>query len=393
MPKNGNDNSSDVVKQFSLTNVDNPHASDVNFTNTTIAFNIEENRRRRAELAKDVSELINFSKFFQQSYTNAYDTGDANDFPLVRKSVDRKNRMSKNAKLMPTKLSKSSSCITKYVRGIAGKVSQTKLNNAAGASVYNNNNAVVTLAEQSHQGGDLPPVFDQEKLNEYCVGIVQEYFKKSKSTDVSVHNIKTKTKSTELVRQSGFNESKIVERVTHRTRNESNKYASVSARYLSKCSNRKDDEQPAKTVRNSWISARSIAILENANRNGAEVKKHNCVAQETKNGRALGSAKKKVQMKRNRSLENFHRFHPSIDLIASATIFPRRNVKVRDEDAVASDSCDSIAGTEDANSFQDHAAGVEAQSEVADLVDPTESNIEPQNSLVIRDENECAGAK
>lgn len=388
MPKNEAGNCS-IVKQFSSMSVDDRHpASDVSFTNTTIAFNIEENRRRRAELANDVSELINISKFFQQSYANGYDVDETSNFSLVRKSLTKKNKIPANGKSMATKSSKSSSCVAANAGRIAGQVSHTKLNNVAGVFGINNiNNAVVTQVEQLHQNSALPPVFDPHKLNEYCFDIVEEYFKKSKSSDASDRNIKSKPKLAECVQQSTANEPKVGP-ATQQTKNESNKYASVSARYLNKCPNRKVDEQPVKTVRNSWISARSIAILENANRNGVEVKKHNCVAQETKNARTLGSAKKKVQKQCNRPAESFRRVYPDIDLIPSATIFPRRAVKLRDDDPgelatgrELNDLCDPTDDLEEIKSPQNLNVDVQTQPEVAALApDATELNNRVQSA-------------
>lgn len=378
MPKNEAGNCS-IVKQFSSLSVDDRHpASDVSFTNTTIAFNIEENRRRRAELANDVTELINISKFFQQSYANGYDVDDTSNFSLVRKSLSKKNKIPANGKSMATKSSKSSSCVAVNAGRIAGQVSHTKLNNAAGVFENNNhNNAVVTQVENSA----LPPVFDPHKLNEYCFDIVEEYFKKSKSSDASDRNIKSKPKSTECVQPSKGVPT------AQQTKNESNKYASVSARYLNKCPNRKVDEQPVKT----WISARSIAILENANRNGAEVKKHNCVAQETKNTRTLGSAKKKVQKQCNRPAESFHRVHPDIDLIPSATIFPRRAIKLRNDEHVelvtgreSNDLCDSTEDLEEIKSPQNH--NVVARMPPEAVTEATEPNNTEQSASVLGEE-------
>lgn len=407
MPKNENGNCG-IVKQISLTSiVDDPRVSDVNFTNTTIAFNIEENRRRRAELANDVSELINISKFFQQSYANGYDAGVDDGFSSVvrPKSVEKKSKIRSNSKSMEAKVKKSSSCITANARGIAGKVPHTKLNNAAGAIKMNNNNAVVTQAptEQSYQCGVLPPVFDldHEKLNEYCLDIVEEYFKKNKSTDLSDHNIKPKIKSIECTQQNATSKESKVGPVQQQTKIESNKYASVSARYMNKCTNRKADAQPPqKTVRNSWISARSIAILENANRNGAEVKKHNCIGQETKNARSLGLPKKKVQTQtHNRSLENFHRCHPGIELIPSASVFPRRAVKVCDDEPSAqSVTCRGLSNSytsytvneEDANSARNLDVDFRQQSEITVV---TKANNENQSVAVIEEAIKCDDAK
>lgn len=393
MPKNENGNCS-VVKRFGSTSDDDPHAGDVCFTNTTIAFSIEENRRRRAELADDVSELINISKCFQRYYAGGYEAaGDASDFPMVRKSLNKKNKIPANGKSMATKPNKMSSCVTANGRGIAGKLTHTKLNNAAGAIKNNNNNAVVMQAEQLHPSDDLPPVFDPEKLNEYCIDLVEEYFKKSHTTDAaSDHNIKSKTLSTECMRRP--TESK-AESMTQQTKIESNKYASVSARYLNKCStNRRAEEQPTKTMRNSWISARSIAILENANRKGAEVKRHNCIVQETKNVRALGSAKKKLQTQNNRSTENFHRTHPGIDLIPSATIFPRRAIKVHNScpadtgtSREMNGSYDSIVDMEEMSSSRSHDVDARPRSGDAVAAEPTELNNRAHNSLVINAES------
>lgn len=344
MPKNGIDNCGSV-KQFSATADASAlpldgNRNDVSFTNTTIAFNIEENRRRRAELANDVSELINISKYFQQSYANGYDVGDTSSFSAAQKSLDKKTKISANGKSIVRKSNKSSSCIAANRRENAGKTAYTIVNNAPGG-IEIKNVIVGTQPAISHQSGDLPPIFDDEKLNEYCFDIVEGFFKKNKSADVSERNIKPKAKSTECVRHSvTLNGAKNESSMTQSTKHGTNKYASVSARYLNKCSNRKADEQPTKSVRNSWISARSKAILENVNRNGIEVKKHNCVAREMKNATASRSTPKKVQTQsNNRMLDDFRRIHPGIDLISSGSIFPRRAVKVSGQ---LSDSCSSI---------------------------------------------------
>lgn len=349
-----------VMKDFDVVNGVNglPCTSDVNFINTTIAFDIEENRRRRAELANDVNELINISKFFQQSYANVYVgvDGDGHGCPTIRKTHEKKN---KNP--MATKLGKSASCITANARGRDGKVSHTKLNNAAGATKGNKPSAAVTHA--------MPPVFDfdHDKLNEYCLDIVEEYFKKNQTTDVSDNNIQAKGKYVECVRRNATNGSK-VESAQRQSKIECNKYASVSARYMNKSTNRKPGKESSTSVRNSWISARSVAILENVNRTGTEVKKHNCVAQEAKNQSTLGLSRKKFATQRNRSLENFQRCHPEINLIPSATVFPRRTVKVCNDDppvdAMPSpSSCDSIAADEEAiNNPQTLDDGAQQQS-------------------------------
>lgn len=280
----------------------------VTFEETNIAFDIQENRRRRAELAKDVNDLINISKFFQQHYADDFVTG--NDF--ANKKNDRKSNANASTK------HKNWSCVTSKISGKNERHNLTKR-----VAVLTETDAIcqqTTTADSNdllEANTALPPVFDVDQLDEYCEYIVDDFFNAKKANNKTNDNVK-------LEKHENLDHTK------SKLSLKNSKYASVSARYLDQVPKKPCEKLPHKslTARSRLFSAKSKSILEEVNRKGIKIKKHSCINHETEAVPNRKVIKKKLSARSNQSLENFQKSHPNIDLVPGSSLFPKRIIKI-----------------------------------------------------------------
>lgn len=290
---------------------------------TNFEFDIEANRRRRAELANDVSELINISKFFLQHYSS--------DSPeeLVPKLVQ-------NAKKVPiiTKHEKNEANTSKARGRCSSRNVHAKKNAVVKATVTHVkrkqmriNNGTVNKVRAN--GDDVPPLFDKIKLHEYCVDIVDRFFhgpptNESETSESSKEQRAVKkSQSIEKSVQTTNSGNNIDNTKTKRV----SKYAFVPSRYMNNTPQKITNELPMKQNNepSRLVSAKSREILEEVARKGTIIKRHSCLLHRDSRVeyREHGSPQKEV----NRSQIRFRDMHPSIELVPSNAIFPKRILK------------------------------------------------------------------
>lgn len=235
------------------------------FENTNFVFDIEANRRRRAELAHDVSELISISKFFQQHYAE-----DNKFAPIAEKE--------KGKIVSKTEKNRSNASRVRERGNKSGRNCQaSKLTVANATEVHSKHKQTPSDSDtcllQSDIENNLPPLFDKMKLHEYCVDVVDRFFHGTvPAASVSKSSLQSKT-SSEKIKSSARSESGAVKM----TKNP--KYASVSARYMRvtpKVIN--DNPKRSKTALGTLVSTNSRKILEKIALKGVEIKKHSCLS-------------------------------------------------------------------------------------------------------------------
>lgn len=315
---------------------DNPNNVDksaINVESTNFEFDIGANRRRRAEIANDVTELLNISKFFLQHYSsdNAEETWTKLTSSDLKPPQNAKNAQNNAQKQRPKQKRPATGYSKRQTVAIVTPTcdtcKQTLENSVNGTHTHDNNKA-------------LPPLDDQNKLHAYCVDAVEEFFERAMSSGRSVPG-----KSGRHISYSG---DKLMQRMKQ-VNNQNNtvnilknpRYAAISPRYLStpqlKRTIAANEQRHRLFPPNSLVTARSRQILANIVRKGIAIKKHSCLASKD-DGKAASprltapqNNKKKNVVIRAPSAERpskpFSEMHPNIELVASNSIFPKRVLK------------------------------------------------------------------
>lgn len=293
---------------------------------TNFEFDIEANRRRRAELANDVTELISISKFFLQHYSS--------DSPEDLPPLPRKT---KNP--IATKREKNESNVNKARGRSISRNAQTKRSPVvaiATPSHVKRKQTRMNNGRVNHMRGnddDVPPLFDKIKLHEYCVDIVDRFFHGPPPNDSEISE-SPKTAPPPPTAAT-IKRSQSVEKSAHATVINTNeivlskprknsKYASVPSRYLNQTPQKSINENLSNrnSSQHRLVSAKSREILEEVARKGTEIKRHSCLMhkKETK-------VSHHEQQDVNRSQIRFRDVHPNLELVPSNAIFPKRILK------------------------------------------------------------------
>lgn len=305
---------------------------DVDSLQTThFEFDIEENRRRRAELANDVTELISISKFFLQHYSS-----DSPDLPPVPRNLKDPiiTKREKNAvnvdkargkcsgRIAPTKKSPVTNATPTHV-----KRKQMRINNGRAYRMRGNDD-------------DVPPLFDKIKLHEYCVDIVDRFFHGPPVNDIE----ESETPKEKPMRQGQLAE-KSIQTTNNRNGNANghanlnanrnsieiilskprkNKYATVPSRYMNQTPPKSIAETPTNRNPSPYrlVSAKSREILQQVARKGTEIRRHSCLTY-NRDTNIFHREHQDV----NRSQLRFRDIHPTIELVPSNSIFPKRILK------------------------------------------------------------------
>lgn len=283
------------------------------FENTNFVFDIEANRRRRAELANDVTELISISKFFQQHYAS-----DDNFMSTTPKSSKKKIEL------------KSEKNRVNATTAHQNKGSQKSKQMVANATLTHPKHKQMpvnsdTWIMQPDIDTNLPPIFDKLKLHEYCVDAVDRFFHgaiapANQSDQVAIE------KAVQVVPNS--NEK------TKMTKNA--KYASISARYMHVTPRQVKIDIPkrANSAYGTLVSAKSREILHKAAVSGVEFKKHSCLSIHSDGEPKMS----KTKTKRIQKAQSFQELHPNIELISSNSIVPKRVYKLSKPEQTVSTS-------------------------------------------------------
>lgn len=336
---------------------------------TNFEFDIEANRRRRAELANDVSELINISKFFLQHYSSDAPEDEApkilqnNKVPIITK---REKNEANNHKARER-------CNSRNVQAKKNAVAKATPTHVKRKQMRINNGTVRKLRGNDD---DVPPLFDKIKLHQYCVDVVDRFFH-GPPTNESEESESPKEEKQAVKKSQSFEKSVQTTNSGNdigavKTKRNS-KYASVPSRYMNQTPQRSTNQMS--TERNCspfrLVSAKSREILEEVARKGTEIKRHSCLTHnrdKSIENRECGSPHKEV----NRSQIRFRDIHPSIELVPSNTIFPKRILKQ------SSDSIEPSSADKKSNGHENPNNQIEIQSSVESAAkcngnDPTES--------------------
>lgn len=314
------------------------------FQSTNFEFDIEANRRRRAELANDVTELINISKFFLEHYSSD-PVGDLPSLPPTTiaknptKSITKREKNEANVSKLRGRLCSNAptkKCLVTNVTPPHVKRKQTRMNNRT------------THRTMCRNDDDVPPLFDKVKLHEYCVDIVDRFFHgpppngsdfsespKEKPTPKKYPSIERTEKSVQTTTNAhSANETGIVMGTgTGATKPKKNpKYALVSSRYLSPAPKKFTNETLVKRNASPFrlVSAKSQEILNEVARKGTEIKRHSCLIHKKAKSveyRDFSASQPDVCGSHLR----FQDIHPSIELVPSNSIFPKRILKLTAE--------------------------------------------------------------
>lgn len=300
---------------------------------TNFEFDIEANRRRRAELANDVTELISISKFFLQHYSS--DSPD--DLPPLPRKI-------KHPAI--TKREKNQSNVNKARGKSVGRSAQTKRSTIVAIATPTHVKRKQTRINNGRVGNDddVPPLFDKIKLHEYCVDIVDRFFHGPPPNDSEIsESPKNAPPPPPPPQAATVKKSQSIEKPFHSTTNHSNeiilskprknsKYASVPSRYMNQTP-QKSINEPLLSKNNSQyrlVSAKSREILEEVARKGTEIKRHSCLIHKREKS-ILNPEYGSTQQDCNRSQIRFRDVHPTIELVPSNAIFPKRILKQSNE--------------------------------------------------------------
>lgn len=316
---------------------------------TNFEFDIEANRRRRAQLANDVTELISISKFFLQHYSS--DSLEYLPPPTVEKpkttiiSKREKNETNVNkarGRLCSNSLAKKATVANVTPTHVKRK--QTRMNNK-------------TVHKTRANDDDVPPLFDKIKLHQYCVDIVDRFFhgpplndsdvsESSKSkVVVTVKKVPLLEKSVQTTNSSAGNEMGAVKP------KRSSKYASVSSRYMNQTPKKSMNDLPMQQngPPPRLMSAKSLKILNNVARKGIEINRHSCLIH--KKQKHVEYREHLLNYDAKKSLIRFRDIHPNIELVPSTSIFPKRILKQSGE--TKDPSLNSKKSDDENNEFKD----------------------------------------
>lgn len=303
-------------------------SSALNVETTNFEFDIEANRRRRAEIASDVDELLSISKFFLQHYSS--DAADKTWSRLTNSASGRRSAkdfdgFARNAVRPRAKSSGAVSARRQPVAIVTPPCGTCKQTAAHGLG--------------SCQAGDvhsapLPPLGEHGKLHDYCVSVVDEFFQRP----MTGRSVPAKG-GKQLIGEKWVQRMNQVKSQYNAAQVQRNpRYASTPARYLAQRAATATAQRTRLFPPNSLVSQKSRQILEKIVRKGVEIKKHSCLTPDP-----AGPAKKaKGERIRSASAErptrSFKQMHPNIELVASHSVFPRRVLK-------QSSSCSALNGT------------------------------------------------
>lgn len=280
------------------------------FEATNFQFDIEENRRRRAELANDVTELISISKFFLKHYSS--DAG--NDLPTPKPIITKNEKNAANMSKAQARLTNHNS--KKAVANATAtpvKRKQTRINNVRGRQPRTNID-------------DIPPLFDKIKLHEYCVDIVDRFFHGPPPID-SERSIAPKRN--ENIKEAV--EKSVQTNPCEAVKKAKSKYATVASRYMNQTRPKSTNETANRRNASPYklVSAKSLEILEEVARKGTEIKRHSCLTHpNAKERHSIERRDFKLTHQDNGSIGlKFRDIHPSIELVPSNSIFPKRVLK------------------------------------------------------------------
>lgn len=296
---------------------------------TNFEFDIEANRRRRAELSNDVTELLSISKFFLQQYGSTNPSENLQPMTKPTKDTTITKREKNEANVIKVR-GRSSSRIAQTKEVPVANVTPTLVKRK---QMRMNNERVY---KQCVNDDDVPPLFDKIKLHQYCVDIVDRFFhgplsNHSETTESVKYALPTSTTrrrpSTEKSMLTMANAS--ANQLLFSKPKKSTKYASVTSRYMSPSPQKtiNDNSGPKHETQNRLVSAKSREILEEIERKGAEIKRHSCLINKKERDIPYRELNHSTQLDRSRSQLRFSDIHPTIELVPSNSIFPKRILK------------------------------------------------------------------
>lgn len=292
------------------------------FQNTNFEFDIEANRRRRAEIANDVNELINISKFFLQNYSEHSPRKIPTNIPITKPITKCEKNSSNEKKVRIQTMRNGRLC-----------------NQIKKASVANVTPTIVKRKQKSYgmtptkynvdEYDDMPPLFDKIKLHEYCVEIVDRFFHGTPNNE-SETNGKPTTERNEPSRATAKGMGQKHVQMSKKSNGNSvrmkinPKYASISSRYMNESPQRMTIGSSPKTPPITLVSAKSREILEKKARTGVEVKKHSCLLHQKEDTGSKQQTKRNININSSPPMVTFSQIHPNIELVPSNSMFPKR---------------------------------------------------------------------
>lgn len=348
---------------------------------TNFEFDIEANRRRRAELANDVTELISISKFFLQHYSSADDLPAMPINPLITKrekneaNVNRARGRS-NGRTVQTKKSPVANATPAHV-----KRKHTRINNGRVARTRDTNN-------------DVPPLFDKIKLHEYCVDVVDRFFHGPPPNDSEISD-SPKNGPTTTVKKTASTEKSI--QITNNANGNEivlskpkkvSKYATIPSRYMNQTPQKSINSTNKNASPYRLVSAKSREILEEVARKGTEIKRHSCLIHKKETTAAYRDTNQ-YYTRHNRSEMKFSDIHPDIELVPSNAFFPKRILKQ------TSISQESPVSKEKIDEKENEKEPSEKSHSSANSVITVENSIQekPCNNKKTSTERECVQSK
>lgn len=294
---------------------------------TNFEFDIEANRRRRAELANDVTELISISKFFLQHYSSNSSedlpplppTISKNEAAVITKREKNESNVNK-ARSRQCSNAQTKKCLVANVTPTPVKRKQTRMNNR------------ICQRTVCRIDDDVPPLFDKVKLHQYCVDIVDRFFHGPPPNDSDLsESPKEKSppkKSSSIEKSVQTTNCNGNETGTPKPKKHS-KYASVPSRYMNQTQKKSMNETPVRRNASPFrlVSAKSLEILDEVARKGTEIKRHSCLIHKKEKSVEYKEVSASQPEQCGAPVIRFRDIHPTIELIPSNTIFPKRILK------------------------------------------------------------------
>lgn len=291
--------------------------SAINVESTNFEFDIEANRRRRAEIANDVDELLNISKFFLQHYSS--DMVDQAWSDLTKSTSARPNAkdLDGSARYKVRPRAKSSTTVSSKRQPVAIVTPPCDI------CKQTDEHAHCSCQANDVHSGPFPPLDDQGRLHNYCVDVVDEFFQRpmtSRSASVKGGKQSSSEKWVQRMNQvkNQYNAVKV---------QQNPRYAATPARYLVKRSTTATNNRIRLFPPNSLVSEKSRQILEKIVRKGIEIKKHSCLMPEPVDRAKKTTGERARSASTERPKRPFNQIHPNIELVASHSVFPRRVLK------------------------------------------------------------------
>lgn len=295
------------------------------FKNMNFEFDIEANRRRRAEIANDVNELINISKFFLQQYSDDSSGRISLNIPITKSIKKCEKNPSNGKKVQNQTIRNGRPACNQIKKPAVANVTPTLVKRKQKTYGMTPRGFIADAYDV------MPPLFDKIKLHEYCVDIVDRFFHGTPNNECE-----TSAKPTNERRQPNTANGKGMCKKRVKTLEKSNensikmkknpKYASISARYMNPIPQiMAIQSSPKTTSPKTLLSTKSRQILEKKARTGIEVKKHSCLLKEKVD---LVSKPQTKRITNNfPPMATFNQIHPNIALVPSNSMFPKRIIK------------------------------------------------------------------